>query len=82
MGDISPKMENKIIAFSIIYGGEKTMKQLSTDIYMVSSLPLHSTQHLWPLTNLNLCTIIEQSEKRGISVIVEMARSTISVIVI
>ena len=58
------------------------MKHLSTNICMVSSLPPHSTQHLWPLTNLNLCAIIDQSEKRGISVIVEMARSTISVLVI
>ena len=48
------------------------MKQLSTDIYMVSSPSLHCTLNFWPL-----CMIINQSEKRGISVIVEKAISTV-----
>ena len=53
------------------------MKQLSTDIYMVSSPSIHCTLNFWPLADLNLCVIINQSEKRGISVIVEIAISTV-----
>ena len=53
------------------------MKQLRTDIYMVSSPSIHCTLNFWPLADLNLCMIINQSEKRGISVIVEIAISTV-----